>query len=118
MVLTIACLTLFELTGVLISSLFNLPVPGPVIGMVLFVGVLICSANMIEKAAPVVNVLLGHFSLLFVPAGVGIMDYADRIIAEWLPICVAVLGSSILTMVSTVLTIRWVSRLLERRQGR
>ena len=36
MILTIALLLSFQLAGLLIVTLFALPVPGPVMGMVLF----------------------------------------------------------------------------------
>ena len=69
--------------------------------------------GLLEKTLPVVNVLLAHFALLFVPAGVGIIEHVDRLQAEWLPITASIIGSSILAMVTTVLVTRLVAHLLK-----
>jgi holin-like protein len=55
--------------------------------------------------------LLSHLSLLFVPAGVGVMLHFGRIGQEWLALAVALVVSTVLTMVVTAL----VMRLLQRR---
>lgn len=96
MILTIALLLSFQLAGLLLVTLFGLPVPGPVMGMVLFLFALMTVNGLLEKTLPVVNVLLAHFALLFVPAGVGIIEHVDRLQAEWLPITASIIGSSIL----------------------
>lgn len=118
MILTIALLLSFQLAGLFIVTLFGLPVPGPVMGMVLFLIALITVDGLLEKTLPVVNVLLAHFALLFVPAGVGIIEHVDRLQAEWLPITASILGSSILAMVTTVLVTRWMLRLLSGKSSK
>ena len=82
-------------------------------GMVLFLFALMTVNGLLEKTLPVVNVLLAHFALLFVPAGVGIIEHVDRLQAEWLPITASIIGSSILAMVTTVLVTRLVAHLLK-----
>lgn len=116
MILTIALLLSFQLAGLLIVTLFGLPVPGPVMGMVLFLFALMTVDGLLEKTLPVVNVLLAHFALLFVPAGVGIIEHVKRLEAEWLPITASILGSSILAMIVTVLVTRWVIKLMTRKE--
>lgn len=116
MILTIALLLSFQLAGLLIVTLFGLPVPGPVMGMVLFLFALMTVDGLLEKTLPVVNVLLAHFALLFVPAGVGIIEHVERLEAEWLPITTSILGSSILAMIVTVLVTRWVIKLMTRKE--
>ncbi len=116
MILTIALLLSFQLAGLLIVTLFGLPVPGPVMGMVLFLFALMTVDGLLEKTLPVVNVLLAHFALLFVPAGVGIIEHVERLEAEWLPITASILGSSILAMAVTVLVTRWVIRLMSHKE--
>lgn len=75
MVLTIALLLFFQLAGTAIVTVTGLPIPGPVMGMLLFLFALMVKDNLLQQTLPVVNVLLAHFSLLFVPAGVGIMQH-------------------------------------------
>jgi len=45
--------------------------------------------------------LLGYLSLLFVPAGVGIVRYLDLIERWWVPIAAAIVGSTVLAMLVT-----------------
>ncbi len=114
MLLTIALLLGFQLAGIALVSVTGLPVPGSVVGMVLFLFSLMTVNGLLEKTLPVVNVLLAHFALLFVPAGVGVMNYSDLIATHWVSISASILGSSILAMVTTVLVTRWVSRLMAK----
>ena len=55
MILTIALLLSFQLAGLLLVTLFGLPVPGPVMGMVLFLFALMTVNGLLEKTLPVVN---------------------------------------------------------------
>jgi holin-like protein len=54
-----------------------------------------------QPLEPTARGLLGYLSLLFVPAGVGIVRYLDLIERYWLPIVAAILGSTVLTMAVT-----------------
>jgi len=45
--------------------------------------------------------LLKHLSLLFVPAGVGVIRYLDVLGAQWIPIGVAIIASTITTLLVT-----------------
>jgi len=58
--------------------------------------------------------LLGNLSLLFVPAGVGVMQYAGLIGRELLPISVALVVSTLLTIGVTGAFMGW---LVARRQN-
>jgi holin-like protein len=59
--------------------------------------------------------LARHLSLLFVPAGVGVMMYVGQVAAEWMPIAFALLVSTVLAIAATALTfarlLRWQERL-------
>ncbi len=117
MVLTIALLLFFQVAGLALVALTGLPVPGAVIGMLFFLFALMTVSGLLDKTLPVVNVLLAHFALLFVPSGVGIIQYGARIQAEWLPILASIIGSSVLAMIVTIVVIRWVMKLLHIQPG-
>ncbi len=94
----------------------KLPVPGPVMGMVLlFVTLLIRNRTpaSLENAS---TALLSHLSLLFVPAGVGMMVHFQRIGNEWLPISLAILLSTVVTLVLTALIMQGCQRLMTRNE--
>jgi len=50
--------------------------------------------------------LLQHLSLLFVPAGVGVMAHWHRLAAEGVAIVVAIIVSTVLALAATALTVR------------
>ncbi|WP_158044577.1 CidA/LrgA family protein [Skermanella pratensis] len=100
-----------QLAGELLARLLNLPVPGPVLGTILLFLVLVARGRIPDTLRDVSRTLLANLSLLFVPAGVGIIQHLDRLRGEWLGIATAVFGSTVLTMVVAVLVFRGVSRL-------
>jgi len=56
------------------------------------------------------NGILQHLSLLFVPAGVGVMVHFARVSGEWLPILTAVLVSTALAIAVSALVMRALMR--------
>jgi holin-like protein len=61
------------------------------------------------------SALLSHLSLLFVPAGVGMMVHFNRIAEEWIPITVSLLLSTIITMLTTAVVMYWLVRLVSQK---
>ena len=110
MVKTFATLLVFQTMGEGLSYALSLPVPGPVIGMVLLLVYLMLKDDAIGKLAPTSLVLLKHLSLLFVPAGVGIMVHAQRIASEWLPIMCALVVSTVVSIMVTAAVVRWLQK--------
>ena len=109
----IAALTLLlscQLAGELPARLCGLPVPGPVLGLVLLFIICAVRGAMPHALRETAQTILRHLSLLFVPAGVGVMVHAARIESEWIAILVALLVSAVLTIAVTALVFRWVAR--------
>ena len=91
-----------QLAGEFVVRLLDLPVPGPVAGMV----VLLLVLTLREPApdGPVVKVangLLRHLQLLFVPAGVGVVQYLSVIGASAVPLVVGLLVSWFAALATT-----------------
>ena len=61
--------------------------------------------------------LLAHLSLLFVPAGVGVMLHLATLRDEWLAVSVALVLSTILTIAVTGLVLTALIRWTEGRGG-
>lgn len=105
MLQTFAILLVFQSVGEVFSYALKLPVPGPVIGMILLFCWLVLDSRLLPVIHGTASELLRHLSLLFVPAGVGIMVHASRIGGEWLPIVIAlVLSTWIAIAVTAVVT--------------
>lgn len=104
-----------QLLGEVLVRLADIPVPGPVVGMaLLFLGLLV-HGHLLKAETPVsvrktAGGLLGHLSLLFVPAGVGVMTHLSRLGDEWLPLSAALVGSTLLTIAVTGLVMQALSR--------
>ncbi len=108
----ITLLLCFQLVGEVLVVALGLPLPGPVLGMLLLLATLVvrrATATLVEGPA---EGLLGHLSLLFVPAGVGVMVHGRRLGDEWLPILVALVASTLLTLLAVALTMRLMVRLM------
>ena len=104
-------LLVYQCIGEILVRWTGLPVPGPVIGMVLLFATLMRKKTVPETLRSTATGLLSHLSLLFVPAGVGVMLHFHRVASEWLPIAVALVVSTVLTLAVTALVMR---RLLAR----
>jgi holin-like protein len=102
----ITLLLVYQLVGEVIALAFKLPVPGPVIGMLLLFLTLLARGSVPEGLRDTANGLLSHLSLLFVPAGTGVMVHLARVADEWVAITVALIGSTVLTIAVTALVMR------------
>jgi holin-like protein len=110
MLSAITLLLLLQLIGEIFVQFFALPVPGPVIGLVLLFAGLLVRGRMGDDLRDTANNLLQHLSLLFVPAGAGVMIHASRVADEWLALSVALVGSTLLSMAATALTLKFFLR--------
>ena len=110
MLSAITQLLLFQLTGEAIVLFFVLPVPGPVIGMAFLFGTLAWRGGPSQPLRESAQNLLQHLSLLFVPAGVGVMLHFQRMGDEWRPIVVALIASTLLAIGVTALVMRALTR--------
>ena len=111
MCLDLAILLMFQFAGEMIQAISGLPVPGPVIGMVLLLIALLAKLPAPAGIHATSRKLLAYLSLLFVPAGAGVVTRLPMIGAHWLPIVIAVVGSTIITMVITAAVMRGLERL-------
>jgi holin-like protein len=97
-----------QLIGELIAVATGWPIPGPVIGMaLLFVGLLV-RGGIAEGLGSVGDGLISNLSLLFVPAGVGVMQHAKLIGSELVPISVSLVVSTVLAVAVTGTLMAWL----------
>ena len=106
----LAILLVCQLIGETTSYALALPIPGPVLGMVLLLAAVALRPDLLQRLRPTTSTLLTHLSLLFVPAGVGVMVHAARLASEGVAIVVAILISTVLAMAATALTVRALLR--------
>lgn len=111
MVQALFALLVCQLAGEVIVRAGDLPVPGPVVGLVLLLGGLLALRRLPGELERASTGLLSHLSLLFVPAGVGVMVHAQRIRADWLPLAAGVVVSTVLTIAVTAVVFRLIERM-------
>ncbi|AWB66064.1 CidA/LrgA family protein [Saccharobesus litoralis] len=77
------------------------PLPGPVVGMGLLFLFLVIKGGVPQKLESVGGFLLSNLSLLFVPAGVGVITHLSLLKADLVPLSVAIVISTILAIIVT-----------------
>jgi holin-like protein len=111
----------FQLAGEAIVKAMRWPVPGPVLGMIGLVIVLLAMRHW-RNEEPALDPgsslsrasdgILGALGLLFVPAGVGVMQQGSLLLSRGPVLVVVLVVSTVLTLLVTVGTFLLVSRLL------
>lgn len=114
--LLLAC----QLVGEVAARGLVLPVPGPVLGLLLLLVVLIVAErvgrvtreNLAEtEIGRVSDGLLTNLAVLFVPAGVGVVQYLGLVGRHGLGLGLALVGSALVTLLVTVGAFLLVKRL-------
>ncbi len=112
-------LLLCQLAGETVSRGLSLPVPGPVLGLVLlFLG--LQAFQRLRRLDPeavgqaevgrVAVGLLQNLALLFVPAGAGVVQHLGLVAEHGLALAAALVGSTGITLLITVLVFTAVAR--------
>ncbi len=119
MLLSLGLILLCQLVGEAIARGTGVAVPGPVIGLVLCV-LLLLARDRIGRRAPAElrdgtfeqtgNGILSHLSLLFIPAGVGVVQRLDVLAGNALVIVVALVVSTVLSLAVTARVFSFVAR--------
>ena len=119
MIVALAVLLLCQLAGEIAARGLGVPVPGPMIGA----GLLLLLLMVRERACKILpreiidgsldgagKFLLANLSLLFVPAGVGVLQSLGVLRTHGVALAVALIVSTVLALVVTAFTFRFVSR--------
>jgi putative effector of murein hydrolase LrgA (UPF0299 family) len=123
MLRALAVLLACQLAGEIIARSLALPLPGPVLGLVILVALLLFFAprrGVVSEAVDgtpigrLSNGLLAIMGVLFVPAGVGVIQQLGPLGQYGLALAAALLVSTIATLVVTVWVFVLVSRWVER----
>ncbi len=106
----LAVLTVCQLAGEAAVQAAHLSVPGPVLGMAFLFAGLVWRGSVPEGLGKVADALLSNLSLLFVPAGVGIMLHFKLLAGDWLPLSAALIVSTLLTIGVTASLMAFLTR--------
>lgn len=101
-------LLLYQLTGEVLVRALNLSVPGPVLGMLLLFATLWWRGGPNKDLKETSQTLLSHLSLLFVPAGTGIIVHLHRVADEWQALTLSLLLSTAASLAITALVMKFM----------
>lgn len=108
----LALILVCQLAGEALGRAASLTIPGPVIGMVLLVAALIMRAPLPRDLGETADGILKHLSLLFVPAGVGIVQNLSLLEQEGFRIGAVVVLSTIIALTVTAIVFAALARLI------
>ena len=110
MIHAFAALLLFQFAGEVAARVLQVPLPGPLIGMLLLFVALLLRGSVPAPLASTSGLLLQHLMLMFVPAVTGVMLHFDRVAREWQPFLLASVVGTLVALVVTALTLQWLLR--------
>ena len=113
----IILLLAFWQTGEGIVRVTHLPVPGPIVGMVLVLGLFASGKVSIGSMRRGAEWFLAEMLLFFVPAVLAVLDHREFIGLVGLKIMAVILVGTIIVMSVTALAIDIGYRLMMRREG-
>jgi holin-like protein len=126
MIASLSLILLCQLAGEVIVRGLGLPMPGPVVGLLLLLLLLLArdrsavlargplQQDGVESAS---RGLLANLSLLFVPAGVGVVQKLDLVAQHGIAVAAVLAISVVVTLLVTVATFLVASRLIARGRG-
>ena len=123
MIASLSLILVCQLIGEVIVRGLALPMPGPVVGLMLLLLLLLARDRFallargplqgggVESAS---RGLLANLSLLFIPAGVGVVQKLDLLAEHGIAIMAVLALSVVVTLLATVATFVIASRLMAR----
>lgn len=127
MIASLSLILICQFTGEVIVRGLGLPMPGPVLGLLFLLLLLLgrdrfavlargpLQGDGVESAS---RGLLAHLSLLFIPAGVGVVQKLDLLAEHGIAIALILAVSVVVTLLVTVATFLVASRLMARGEGK
>ena len=94
--------------GIFLASFLPIAIPGSIIGMLIMFILLALQILPANWVKPGCHLLIRYMALLFVPIGVGVMQYYDLLIAQFGPIVISCLISTLVIMVVVGWSSQWV----------
>ncbi|HBO21350.1 MULTISPECIES: CidA/LrgA family protein [unclassified Providencia] len=105
-----AILYLCLIVGNLISTLLPFAIPGSIVGMLILFILLAFQIVPAHWAQPGCSILLKNMTILFVPIGVGIMNYYDLLSQQMIPILISCLASTLIVMIVVAISSNYVHK--------
>lgn len=100
-----------------IEHILPFPFPAGVIGLILLLVLLTVRAIKVGQVKTTADFLLGNLGFFFVPAVVGVVNYADALKGALVPFLVICAVSTVLTFAAAAWAVQLTMRLQKKRKG-
>ncbi|RHZ93113.1 CidA/LrgA family protein [Cereibacter sphaeroides] len=111
MISHLTLLLLLQLAGEALARGAGLPVPGPILGLLMLLALFAARQRLAERLRPTNAAILSYMSLLFVPAGVGIVGHLGLLADEAVPLLVTLVASTVLALLAAAVAFAAVAQL-------
>lgn len=101
-----------QLFGEVVTRTLGAPLPGPVLGLIVMVVAMSLWPPLADMLRTAGQALIAHLSLLFVPAGVGVVGHIATLDGHTIALLAAVVGSTVIAIAVGALTFVFVARLV------
>lgn len=108
MIRALTILVLLQLSGEILAGALHIPLPGGLVGMLLLLAWLIFSRQLSQEMQQTSQFLLQNLMLLFIPFIAGIIAQFEHISAQWLPFIAACVLGTVIALIATAWTLRWM----------
>lgn len=98
------------IVGNLISTLLPFAIPSSIVGMLILFALLALQIIPAHWAQPGCSILLKNMTILFVPIGVGIMNYYDLLSQQLIPIVVSCVVSTLIVMIVVAISSNYIHK--------
>jgi holin-like protein len=103
-------LIFLQFAGEILAGVTRVPIPGPVIGLGLLAAYALWRGAIPKPVEIAGDAILKHLSLLFVPAGVGLIAFGERLLNEGIRLIIVLVLSTAITMIVTALAFRFLTK--------
>lgn len=118
MIVSLALILLCQLVGEIVARWTQLPLPSPVIGLVLLFAIFLVRDRIAwlppeirgEPLEVNCETLLQHMAMMFVPAGVGVVQRLDILARYGVGVVATVILTTAFSIAVTAVTFEWVAR--------
>ena len=112
-----AMILLVSFAGELLNYLLPLPVPASIYGLVLMLALLMTGALKLDTVEDAGKFMIEIMPVMFIPAGVGLMESWGELKAVLVPVLVITLVSTIVVMIVSGRVTQAVIRLEKKHKG-
>lgn len=102
----IGLLLFLQWISTLIISALQIPFPPALLGMLFLVALLATKIVPVQSVEGICNILISKMGMLFLPAGISVMLYADVIMAEFKAISITIVVCSAAVLLTTAMLLQ------------